>query len=207
MRRSSMRPISACTSGMVDAHDGKAVERHVLDELAEGLAHLVEGAVVIEMLRIDVGDQRHVGRQLDEGAVGLVGLDHHPVAGAHAGIGAVGVDDAAVDDGRVEAAGIEQRRHHRGGGRLAVGAGDRDGLLEAHQLGQHLGAAHHRQQALARRLQLGIVALDRRGDDHHPRLAEIGGVMADGDGDALLAQALDIGVVGQRRSPARGSRD
>ena len=182
---------------MVDAHDGEAVEGHVLDELAEGFAHLVEGAVVVEVLRVDIGDQRHVGRQLDEGAVGFVRLDHHPVAGAHARIGAVGVDDAAIDDGRVEAAGIEQRRHHRGGGGLAVGAGDRDRLLEPHQLGQHLGAAHHRQQALARRLELGIVALDRRGDDHHPRLAEIGGVVADGDGNPQLAQALDVGVVGE----------
>ncbi len=80
-----------------------------------------------------------------------------------------------------------------------MGAGDGDRLLEPHQLGQHLRPPHHRQEPRARRLKLGIVALDRRGDDDHPRLAEVGGVVADGDGDALVAQTLDIGVVGQVR--------
>ena len=95
-------PTSVLHLGMVDAHHREAVERDVLDEGAEGLLDRVEGAVVVEVLGVDVGDDRDVGRQLEEGAVGLVGLDHHPVARAHAGVGAVGVDDAAVDDGRVE---------------------------------------------------------------------------------------------------------
>ena len=134
---------------MVGAHHREAVERHVLDEGAEGLLHRLEGLEVVEMLGVDVGDDGDVGRQLQEGAVGLVGLDHHPVAGAEPRIGAVGVDDAAVDDGRIEAAGIEQRGDQRGGRGLAVRAGDRDAALQPHQLGQHLGAAHDR-QALAR---------------------------------------------------------
>jgi hypothetical protein len=90
---------------MIEAHDAEAVERHVLDELAEGFAHGVEIAVVVEMLGIDIGDDGDVGRQFQEGAVGFVGLDHHPLALAHAGIGAVGIDDAAIDDGRIEPAG------------------------------------------------------------------------------------------------------
>ena len=181
---------------MVDAHHGEAVEGHVLDELAEGVADPVEAAVVVEMLGVDVGDQRHVDRQPDEGAVGLVGLDHHPVGRAHPRIGAVGVDDAAIDHGRVEAAGIEQRRDHRGGRRLAVRAGDGDRLLEPHQLAEHLGAAHHRQEPLAGELQLGIVALDRRGDDDDLGVAEIGRVVADRHRHAEPAQALDVGVLG-----------
>ena len=43
----------------------------------------------------------------------------------------------------------------------------------------------------------GIVFLHGGGNDDDARLAEIFGLMADGDCDALLAQALDIGVVGQ----------
>ena len=107
---------------MVHAHHREAVERHVLDESAKRLLHRVEGLEVIEMLRVDIGDDGDIGRQLQEGAVGLVGLDHHPVAGAEPGIGAVGVDDAAIDDRRIEAAGIDQggdQRRRRG---LAMGA-------------------------------------------------------------------------------------
>ena len=98
---------------------------------------------------------------------------------AHARVGAVGVDDAAVDDGRIEAAGVEQGGDERRRRRLAVRAGDGDAGLEAHQLGQHLGAAHHRQALLARRRELRIVALDRRRDDHDLGPVDILGLVAD----------------------------
>ena len=84
---------------MVEAHHREAVEGQVLDEGAERLLDGVEGLEMVEVLGVDVGDDRDVGRQLEEGAVALVGLDHHPVARAEARIGAVGVDDAAIDDG------------------------------------------------------------------------------------------------------------
>ena len=143
---------------MIDAQRGEAVERDVLDEGLERGAHGVEVAVELHVLGVDVGDHRDARRQAHEGAVGLVGLDHHPVAFAVAGVGAVGVDDAAVDHGRIELGGIEQRRDQRGGGGLAVGAGDRDRPLQAHQLAEHLGAPDDRHAGAARRLDLGIVA-------------------------------------------------
>ena len=113
---------------MVEAHHGEAVERQVLDQRQKGVLDRVEGLEMVEMLGIDVGDDGDVGRQLEEGAVALVGLDHHPVARAEPGVGAIGVDDAAVDDGRIEAGGVEQRRHQRGRRRLAVRAGDGDAV-------------------------------------------------------------------------------
>ncbi len=148
--------------GMIDAHHREAVERDVLDEIAERLLHGLERFEVIEMFGIDIGDDGHVCRQFQKRAVALIGFHHHPFARAKARIGAVSIDDAAIDDGRIEIAGIEQRRDHRGGGRLAVGSGDGDAGLEPHQFGQHFGAAHHRHATAARRHQFGIVALDRR---------------------------------------------
>ncbi len=71
--------------GMIDAHDRKAVEGDVLDEGKIGLAGRIEGAVMVEMLRIDVGDDHHIRRQLDEGTVGLIGFNDHPVAACRAG--------------------------------------------------------------------------------------------------------------------------
>ena len=75
-------------------------------------------------------------------------------------------------------------------------AADGDRLAEAHQLGQHLGAAHDRQQLLARRLQFRIGLLDRGRDDDHLGVAEILGAVADEAFDALVAQPLHIGAVG-----------
>ena len=181
---------------MVGAHHREAVERHVLDEGAERLLHRVEGLEVVEMLGVDIGDDGDIGRQFEEGAVGFVGLDHHPVAGAEPRVGAVGVDDAAVDHGRIEAAGVEQRRDHRGGRGLAVGAGDGDAAFQPHQLGQHLGAAHHRQALRAGGHEFRIVALDRRGDDDHLGAVDVLGLMADRDLDALVAQPVDVGAFG-----------
>ncbi len=180
---------------MIGAHHRKAVEGHILDEVLERALHRLEGLEVVEMLGVHIGDDRDVGRQLQEGAVGFVRLDHHPVAAPEPRIGAVGVDDAAVDDGGIEVAGFQQRRDQRRGGGLAVGAGDRHAALEPHQLRQHLGAAHDRQALRARRHQLGIVALDRGRHHQHVGAVDILRLVADRDRDALLAQPVDVGAV------------
>jgi hypothetical protein len=52
---------------------------------------------------------------------------------------------------------------------------------------QHFGAAHHRQPARPRRREFRVIGLDRRGDDHDAGVAQIGGVMADRDRNALVA--------------------
>ena len=200
MRRSSILPTMRLHHGMIDAHHGKAVERHVLDEIAERVLHRLERPEVIEMLGIDIGDDGDIGRQLQERAVALVGLHHHPVAGAQPRIGAVGVDDAAIDHGRIEIAGIEQGRDHRGRRGLAVGAGDRDAAFQPHQFGQHFGAAHHRDALGARRHQFRIVALDRGRDHDHVGAVDVLGLVADRDLDALVAQPRDIAALGGVRA-------
>ena len=66
---------------MIGAHHRKAIERNVLDEGTEGILHRLEGMEMVEMLGVDIGDDGDVGRKLEEGAVGFVGLHHHPIAG------------------------------------------------------------------------------------------------------------------------------
>ncbi len=58
--------------------------------------------------------------------------------------------------------------------RLAVGAGDRDALLQTHDLAEHLGAADHRDAPRAGGLDLGVGFLDRRGDDERGRRSRRG---------------------------------
>ena len=50
---------------MIRAHDRKAIEGHVLDESAECVLYGVEGTEMIEMLRIDVGDNGDVRAALE----------------------------------------------------------------------------------------------------------------------------------------------
>ena len=130
--------------GMIDAERCKAIERYVLDKAVERRLHAVEGAEMVEMLRIDIGDDRDRGGELDEGPVAFVRLDHHPIARAEARVGAIGVDDTAIDHRRVVARAFENGGDEGGGGRLAMSAGDRDRPFQPHQLAQHLGPADDR---------------------------------------------------------------
>jgi hypothetical protein len=180
--------------GVVGADRREAVERDVLDEVLEALLHRVEVAPVVQVLGVDVGDDGHGGLQLQERPVALVGLDHDPVALADLGVGAVGVDDPAVDHGRVQGAGVQQGGDHRGGGGLAVRAAHGDRELQPHQLGQHLGAAHQRQALVAAGGHLDVVGLDRGGIDDGRRAFDIGRVLADEDPRAQLFQPLGIGA-------------
>ena len=185
---------------MVDAEHGDAVERQPLDEVPIRRLHRLEVAPEVHVLRVHVGDDADGRRQPEEAAVALVGLDHHPVALAKPGIGAVGVDDAAVDHGGLEPRRIEQAGDDGGRRRLAVRAGDRDRRVQPHDLAQHVGAADDGQPAAARLLQLGIVGLDRGRDHQHLRLAQILGLVADADRHAHAAQALHVGVLGNVRA-------
>ena len=96
--------------------------------------------VAVHVLAVEVGDDGEDGRELEEGAIALVGFGDEVLGGAEAGVGAEGIDAATNDDGGVEAAGGENTGHHGGGGGFAVHAGDGDAVLEAHELGEHFGA-------------------------------------------------------------------
>ena len=79
-------------------------------------------------------------------------------------------------------------------------AGDGDAAFQPHQFGQHFGAAHHRQALGARGDELRIVALDGGRDDDDVGAVDIFRLMADGNLDALVAQPLDVGAVGDVRT-------
>ncbi len=75
-----------------------------------------------------------------------------------------------------------------------------DGGLEAHDLSQHFGPAHHRQRPRPCRHQFGIILLDRRRHHDHLGLAQIIAALANFHGDPHVAQALHIGVGGHVRA-------
>ena len=153
--------------GVVDAQHRDAVERQPLREIDERALQPREVvAVRLHVIGVDVGDHGQRRRQVEERRVGLVGLGDEEIALAEARVRIRRQQAAADDERRIEAA----LRQHRGDQarrrRLAVRAGDRDALLQAHELGQHQRARHDRHAALARRDDFGIVGGDRgRHDD------------------------------------------
>ena len=70
--------------GMVDAQHREAIERNIGNELVVAGDHRLGAAPMVQMFRIHIGDDGDDRRQAQERSVAFVGLDHHPVAAAHA---------------------------------------------------------------------------------------------------------------------------
>jgi len=77
----------------------------------------------IHMLGVDIGDDADAGRQRNEGAIGFVRLDNHPLALTDPGVGAPIGDDAARDDRRVLARILQKFGDDRRGGGFAMRTG------------------------------------------------------------------------------------
>ncbi len=97
---------------MVDAKHRKAVKRDIGNEGQKALLHRLDRAVMVEMFRVHIGDDRAGCAQFGECAVAFVGFDHHPIAAAQFGVAAISVDNAAIDHRRVKLAGLQQARDH-----------------------------------------------------------------------------------------------
>jgi hypothetical protein len=98
---------------------------------------------------------------VQERRVGFVGFGHDEVAGAELGVGAGAVQSTTDHEGRIETALRQHARHQACGRGLAVGARNRNALLQPHEFGQHHRARHDRNALGARGHHLRIVRLDR----------------------------------------------
>ena len=162
---------------VVCAEDRGAVERHLVDELQEGVVQRLPAAVSVHVLAVDVGHERDRRRERQERTVAFVGLHDHRRAPAQAGVASEGAEPAADHRRRIEPGPLEHQRHHRGGGGLAVRAGDRDAVAKPHQLREHFRARDHRDAPPPRLQQLGIVLTDRRRHHDHVGGADMRGVV------------------------------
>ena len=92
------------------------------------------------MVELGVGEDRNPAVELEQRAVGLVGLDHQPLPRPPAGVRARRAHLAADQVGRIRAAAAQGVDEHARGRRLAVGAGDGDRRPQPGQLGEQVGA-------------------------------------------------------------------
>ena len=169
-------------------HDGARVTDKV-HELAEGLLDVLQGAVVVEVVSLDVGNHHDVGVEIEEGAVGLVGLADEIASPAVAAVGAVLLDDAADEEGGVHAQVVEHAGDHRGRRGLAVRAGNGDRDRIKGEVREHLRSGPDGDAQLSRSDDLGVGLGDGRGGHD-----DVGGNIV--DGGRLVAQVnLDAGLL------------
>lgn len=181
-------------AALVGGDDERAARHDPAGERLEGLVDLVHRRVVRVVVQLDVEDDRDPRGVLLEAPVALVGLRDEEVALAVRGVGAGALQVAADRVRRVEAQAGQGDREHRGGGGLAVRAGDGDRAQAVHQGGQRVGTVHHRHGQLRRADQLGVVRADGAGDDHTGRVVrQMTGGVPDVDGRPQRAQRLGGG--------------
>ncbi len=159
---------------IVQAQESRAVKRDFVDELGKRFADFLDAGVMVEMLAIDVGDDRENWRQLQERTIAFVRFHHQKFALADTRVGtAHGGDFAAHDHRRIQARKIQNRRNHRRRRRLAMAPADRDSELQAHQFGQQFTARDHGNLQAPRFLDLGIAFVYRGGNHHRLRTAHV----------------------------------
>ena len=133
----------------------------MLHEIEKGLAQTAKiMAVGFHMISVDVGHHREHWRQIEEGRIGLVGFDDDEFTAAKFGVRTGGLQPSANDKRRIHAGLGQHARHQTGGGGLAVSAGNRDTLLQTHQLGEHHGARHHWNLVRSRSNHFGVIFLN-----------------------------------------------
>ena len=171
-----------------------AVRRDALREEMEGVLYVVQILEEVQMVGLHVQDDRDGGMEGEEGVVVLAGLHDDGAAVAHAVSRLEKRQRAADHDGGVLVGGHHDVRAHGGGGRLAVGAADAQGVCVV--LGDRapgLGALKDRDALFVGGDDLGIVVM--HGGGAHDKLhifGDVFGAVPDKDGNPLAAQALDV---------------
>jgi hypothetical protein len=174
-----------------DRQDQGGGRRHAREPGVEGVLEGGVAAVVVEVLTVEVGEDGDRRFDAGEAAVALVGLGDEQLTVAGARAAAQGCHRAPHHHHRIEPRLGEQMTEHPGGRGLAMAARDRQGARPGHQADQALAAGHHRDAAPAGLGQFGMICVNRRRMHHQVDTLEVGGGMAEMDGDALAAQGGD----------------
>src|SRR5260370_34405513 len=143
--------------GLIKAQNRSTVKGHAIDELHEGILNIFERGVLVQMLAVDGSNDGNHGHEQQEAAVTLVSFDHEKFALAQPSGRSSLIDAAADDKGRIEMGGRKNRPDDRSRGGLAVSAGYRNTVFQAHPLGQHFPAPDDRDLALVRYDDFGTV--------------------------------------------------
>ena len=186
---------------IVDAQHGDAIERQPVREFDERLLEPREiVAVGVHVIGVDVRDDFDHRKEIQERRVRLVRFRDDEVARAEPRVRARAVQTPADHEGRIEAARGQHARDERGRRGLAVRAGNRDALLQAHEFREHHGARHDRNAAMARGQHFRIVGAHGGRHHHGIRPFDVLRVMPDRDTRAERAQAVGDRVLRQVRA-------
>lgn len=150
---------------------------------------MVDVLIVIQVVIVDIVDERDCGRQRKKALNILAGLGDEGAVPPDAHAAAQKVHIAAHMNGRIAPGGLVDAGKHGGDGCLAVAAGDgHHGGKTLRNLAQRNAALQLRDTQLRRQLPLRIVGFDGSAVDHKLRVPEIFARMSHRIGNTGLVQ-------------------
>ena len=179
---------------MVD--NDKTVHRRQLCKLVERVDDVVDVLEEVEMILLDVQDDRNGRREAQEGIGVLAALRDEAALAADAERAADGGQVAADHDRRVHLRLDGHHGHHRGRGGLAVGAGEADDIVVvAHDVAPGLCALHDRDAELVCADDLGVFVVNGGGAHDQGRALDVLRPVLIGDrGAERLETRGDVGA-------------
>lgn len=166
--------------------------RGQVTELVEALFDVVERFEIIQMIRVNVGDDGDERIQLEEGVDIFARLADDDVAVTDVAVAAEEGQLAADDRGRVKARADQKLAEHGGGRGLAVSARDRDrAVVSAGDDTQHDRSLDGGDILLLSRDKLGIVFFDSGGVDDQLRALDVLRLVSHEYGDAVAADTVE----------------
>lgn len=158
------------------AQDSQAILGiELLDELLEGVDDVVQRAIMVHMVGVDIGDDGNIRVLLEESPIAFIGFGNNIRAFPQDGIAMQVIDFAADDDGRVLMTFFEDLAQHGRRRRLAMGTGYRNPLPPAHDVDQGIGPMDDRNPAAARFGQFYVSIADGRRNDDDLGILQISG--------------------------------
>ena len=203
--------IGRCAEGAdaaVDVRDGahrvrvvvvdndQTVHRSQLCKLVERVDDVVDVLEEVEVILLDVQDDRNGRREAQEGIGVLAALRNEAALAADAERAADGGQVAADHDRRVHLRLDGHHGHHRGRGSLAVGTGEADDIVVvAHDVAPGLCALHDRDAELVCADDLGVFVVNGGGAHDQGRALDVLRPVLIGDrGAERLKTRGDVGA-------------
>ena len=183
----------AAAVGVVAVDDDHAVFRRQQGKFAERGDDVIRILKKVQMIPVNVEDDRYRGVERMERVLIFAGLCHEQAAVSDAQGAADGGQIAAYHDGGVHAAGLGKGGDHGGGRGLSMGAGHTHHLLiMLHDKAPGLCPGDDGNAGRPGGHDLRVVIPDGGGADDQRGLAHIVGAVADGHGNAHFVQTQRI---------------
>ena len=167
---------------VIDTKYGQAIKREIMEKIDKVFLQVLEVTPIsAHMIRFYVGDHCYHWLQMHKGSIALVSLSHQVSTLPQPRVSARTIQQASDHKSWIETSFRQYRGNDTCCRRLAVGAGNRNGVAIAHQLRQHLSPRDQRLRVFDCLLYFRISLIDGTRINHNVGILYIFRIVAEKD--------------------------